>query len=149
MLLKFEIEAAELFSAVLYNSGDTIIADTGALDLDLGLTKDLTDTLVAEIYDIGIDTLIATGENWFQKIAPMPGSELRTPGISYDSVERKFDVKDAFNKGVLVAGTSSKLEGGEEFVVRNFYNAYYILKVDTVVQIPDSNKDYYKISYKM
>jgi len=124
----------------------------GGLDLDEG-TAVPSASEVAEIRDLGIDTNQPASSNWIQQVEAVNGAELRVvnlsnlpDGFTFEGVNSKEQVQDAFNTGAVTA-PSPILQAGDLLAVSSPTNLY-IIKVENVVVTDADNNDYYEFSIK-
>lgn len=142
---------------------------TGGLDLDLGNGTGSADA-TAEIRDLGLDCTISAGtENWRAQMGTVNGADMvkvdptQLENFTFDNVDKKEPILDAYNTGVALAdgesvsctsGTGTAVTDvtdvvavGDMFVVSANSN-YYLIRVDAVTPVADSNADQYDLSIK-
>ncbi len=138
-------------TGVLLNAGGP--PGTGGLDLDTGNGNIGSMDPAAEIRDEGIDISLPVDANWIQKISGVNGSEIRyannlPEGFRYDNIAVSEEIAGAFdNSDVLSGNVTEFVVVGDEFVVKNGDNYYFIL-VTEVNETDADNDDNYVLSIK-
>jgi len=165
------VEPIEMdISGVLWNQAGPV--GHGGIDLDDGSTtgtaphvNDPNDTyLLAEMRDMGIDSLAGSGDNWRRQIGSMNGTEIRfvgnsLPDFDFTTISTKeaivtaFDAASPFTETLPNWGSftvSAKVQEGDIFAVNQGDAKYYLVKVDKVTETLDlgDNTDNYKVSIK-
>lgn len=147
----------DAFSGVLFNAGGP--AGTGGLDLINGVGTG-SGAAAAHIKDEGINNL-AADVNWIQKISGVNGSTMRIAdtntlpeGFSFANVQFKEEITGAFDTGLALTETNddgelttSKVEVGDLYLVRNGVNTFLIEIVEVNV-VTTGNGDNYVINIK-
>ncbi len=152
---------------IFFNSSGSML---GGLDLDNGTTVGFN-SIDAEIEDEGVNERIANGEKWRAQISATNDAELRIAnlsilgdGITFDDVVFTEDIALAFDEGNATLGGSDdfpntdgdlsqteivtpELLGGEVFAVRRGSRTY-LVKIDAVNYVANSNNDNYAVSIK-
>jgi hypothetical protein len=133
-------------------------AGTGALDLDTGNGTGTSGagSDAADIRDQGIDLGLPNDQNWIQKIAPINGTTIRTPGANFPGdynfadVSTVEEIEGFFNDGEdLVGGESDVVAVGDVFLVQSADGTrYYLIECADIVTTPDNNEDYYEFDIK-
>lgn len=157
-------------SGVLWNQAGP--AGHGGIDLDDGTTTGTAPHvgdpnnfyLLAEMRDMGIDSLAGSGDNWRRQIGSMNGTEIRfvgnsLPEFNFSAVDTKvaivtaFDAASPFTKTLPTWGAfvvSAKVQVGDIFAVNKGGNKYYLIRVDNITETTNlgDNTDNYEISIK-
>jgi hypothetical protein len=157
-------------TGVLFNQGGA--AGTGGLDLEKGEGVGSQDA-AAEIRDLGLDCTIdpsTNPENWRQQIGSVNGADMVAvdpmdvgDNFSFDAVDTKEVIVAAYNAGrALADGTSTNCGNGNETAVTDVSDTvavgdlfavlangvYYLIRIDEVNLVANSNDDNYSISIK-
>ncbi len=149
--IEFTVEVKEAGTAVteidgaLLNSAGP--AGTGGIDLNSG-TGTGSSEAGSELKDEGIDAGEPDATNWKQMISAINGAELKSTTVTYASVSTKEAIEEAFNNGTAISGATSKLTGGEVFVVKNSGGEFFLIEIDDVVVTTTDNADQYVINIK-
>lgn len=151
---------------VLFNQAGP--AGTGGLDLDTG-TGTGSAAAESELRDLGLDCTMAPGTlNWLRKIGTINGAIMvrvdatQLENFTFDGVDNKEIVKDAYDTGIaLAAGTSTNCGSGTTTTVQNtadvavgdvfavFANSkYYLFQVDDIIENNTGNDDSYELTIK-
>lgn len=143
----------------------------GGLDLDNGTAVAFNST-EAEIEDEGVNLDLGTAEKWRAQISATNDAELRIAnlsavigdGVTFESINVMEDIAEAFDKGEAELGgdddvpdtdgdlrndeiVTTQLQGGEVFAVRRG-DRTYLVRIDAVNFVANSNNDSYTVSIK-
>jgi hypothetical protein len=143
----------------------------GGLDLDNG-TAVTFNSSEAEIEDEGVNLDLSTAEKWRAQISATNDAELRIAnlaavigdGVTFESINVMEDIAEAFDKGEAELGgdddvpdtdgdlsndeiVTTQLQGGEVFAVRRG-NRIYLVRIDAINFVANSNNDSYTVSIK-
>jgi hypothetical protein len=140
----------EFDSLVVYNIDGPL---NGSIDLHAPAIVPKADP-TGDIQDEGINLNLPLESNWLQQIRPKNGAELFRPaeGLTFEGVTSKEALKAAVEAGTQVL-RSTALEPGDVYLAKTASLQgttfdYFILLVNEVVVVKDSNLDYYVFSLK-
>ncbi len=166
IIINYVVPSVTEINGVLLNQAGP--AGTGGLDLDNG-TSVGSNNAAAEIQDEGIDTNLPAATNWRRQISAANDAELRVvelsqlpDNFSFANVTSLDQVIQAFNTGstpdgddTITSGTdtvtgeivSRPVIAGDLFAIKRGDN-YYLIRIDAVNVLENSNGDNYEISIK-
>ncbi|MCF8244034.1 MAG: hypothetical protein K9J37_03070 [Saprospiraceae bacterium] len=141
----------------------------GGIDLDNGNSTGSSDAL-AELRDMGIDSLAGSGDNWRRRIGGVGGTSVRFAGngsVEFGNVASKEAIVSIYDNAsdLLPASTytsgnidvwgnfkvSDTVNEGDAFVVyKSSNNTYYLVVVNTITETTTlaDNTDKYNVSIK-
>lgn len=149
-------------------------AGRGAIDLDNGASTGTKtgDYLLAELRDMGIDSLAGSGDNWRRRIGGINGTEVKYAGnvgtgVDFSAVASKEAIAAIFTNATVLntASTittgniavwgnfkvSDKVNQGDVFAVyKSSTSTYYLVVVNSITETTalGDNEDKYNVTIK-